>query len=110
MTQPLKYFKMFGAIVAFCLPLGCTSDTVSTQNEKIEQRLNSLQAQSQQLEETAFNVESQIDEIRRASPDTRGDEIEMLRIQFKELKATHEALQKEMLGLRQDLSLSHRDR
>ena len=110
MTQPLEYFKMIGAIVALCLPLGCTSNTTSTQHEKIEQRLNSLQVQSQQLEETAFNVESQIDEIRRASPDTRGDEIETLRIQFKELKSTHETLQKEMLGLQQDLSIGRRDR
>ena len=104
MTQPLKYFKMYNVIVALCLPLGCTSDTASPQREKIEQRLNALQAQSQQLEETAFDIESQIDEIRRASPDTRGDEVETLRIQFKELKSTHEALQKEMVGLRQDLS------
>ncbi len=105
MTQPLEYFKMFGAIVALCLPLGCTSDIASTQNQKIEQRLNSLQTQSQQLEETAFEIESQIDEIRRASPDTRSDEIETLHTQFKRLKSTHEALQKEMRGLRQELSI-----
>ena len=110
MTQPLEYFKMYSAIVALCLPLGCTSNADSTQNIKIEKRLNSLRTQSQQLEETAFNVESQIDEIRRASPDTRGDEVETLRLQFKELKSTHEALQKEMLGLRQDLSVHHLDR
>lgn len=105
MTHPLQYFKMCSAIVALCLPLGCINDTVSVQKEKIQQRLAILQSHSQTLEAQAFNIESQIDEIRRADAKTQDDELKILRLQFSELKATHKRLQLEMSGLRQDLKL-----
>lgn len=105
MTHPLQYFKMYGPIVALSLPLGCVSNTISPQNEQVELRLKTLQSYSQQLEAKALDIESQIDEIRRAPVDTHAREIETLHMQFKELKDTHERLQHEMLGLRQDLKV-----
>ena len=105
MTRPLQYFKMYGTIVALSLPLGCLNDTPSPTAERVERRLQKLQSQSQQLEAEAFAIESQIDEIRRASPDTQAEEIKELRVQFKALKTTHAILQQEMSGLRQDLTV-----
>ena len=105
MTHPLQYFKVYGTIVALSLPLGCVNNTVSPKIEEIELRLKTLQSHSQQLEAKALDIESQIDEIRRAPVDSHAREIETLHMQFKELKDTHEILQHEMSGLREDLKV-----
>ena len=107
MTHPLQYFKMYGIIVALSLPLGCLNSNTLPTSDRVEQRLKALQSQSQKLEAQAFDIESQIDEIRRASSGTQVEKIKELRLQFKALKTTHTKLQQEMSGLRQDLTVDH---
>ena len=75
---------MYGTIVALSLPLGCLNSSTLPTSDRVEQRLKA-QSQSQKLEAQAFDIESQIDEIRRASPDTQAEEIKE-RLQFKALK------------------------
>ena len=103
MTRPLQNFKIVLAIVALCLPLGCINDSPSPQMILLTQRLQTLQVQSKLLQEQALNVESQIDEVRRASTENKSAEIETLRAQFNTLKETHINMQQEMSALREHL-------
>ena len=103
MTRLLQNFKTLLAIVALCLPLGCINDSPSPQTVELTKRLRTLQVQSKLLEKQALNVESQIDEIRRASTKNKSAEIKTLRVQFNTLKETHDKMQQEMSGLRAHL-------
>ena len=103
MTHPAQNFKTLLVIVALCLPLGCSNDSSAPQTIQMTKHLQTLQVQSQILEEQALSIESQIDEIRRANTDTQSAEIKTLREQFNTLKETHDKMQQEMSTLREYL-------
>ena len=103
MTRLILFFKIMIAIVALCLPLGCGKDSPSPQITQMNKHLHTLQIESQRLEKQALDIESQIDEIRRASTETQSEKLETLRIQFNALKTTHQTLQQEMADLRKHI-------
>lgn len=102
MTQPFQYFNVFWVIVSLSLPLGCT-DTPSSQELIVYQQLQTLRKHSADLEAQAFQIESQIDEVRRATPDNWQAEVRTLQSQFETLKQTHLRLQQDMIQLRKAL-------
>ena len=77
MTHPAQNFKTLLVIVALCLPLGCSNDSSAPQTIQMTKHLQTLQVQSQILEEQALSIESQIDEIRRANTDTNPQRLKL---------------------------------
>ena len=102
MTQPFQYFNAFWLIVSLSLPFGC-ADEPSSQKDAVYQQLQTLRTHSENLEAQAFQIESQIDEVRRATPDKWQEEVRTLQSQFETLKQTHIRLQQEMIQLRKAL-------
>jgi len=102
MTQPFQYFNAFWLIVSLSLPCGCDGGP-SSQELIVHQQLQTLRTHSEHLEAQAFQIESQIDEVRRATPDNWQEEVRILQSQFKSLKQTHHTLQQEMVQLRKAL-------
>ena len=102
MTQPFQYFNALWLIVSFSLPFGC-DDAPSSQEVIVHQQLQTLRTHSEDLEAQAFQIESQIDEVRRATPDNWQEEVRTLQSQFETLKQTHIRLQQEMVQLRKAL-------
>ena len=107
MTHPLPDFKVFTAFVAICLltvtNTGCTERSKSSEATQVQNRLQTLSEQSRILEEQAFAIESQIDEIRRSDNSNQATEIEKLHTQFRMLKATHAKMEQQMVLLRKEL-------
>ena len=117
MTHPTTDFKYWLTIVA--LPLlfiglaYSVSDTSNSeyhstdQTVQIQQTLKEFQHQTLVIQQYALEIESQIDEVRRASPKEETEELSKLKAQFTELKKQHTLLEEHMQTLRKTLTVSN---
>jgi|GEM_PF-5278810 len=117
MTHPTTDFKYWLTIVALPLlfiGLACSvSDTSNSeyhstdQTVQIQQTLKGFQQQTLVIQQYALEIESQIDEVRRASPKEETEELSKLKAQFTELKKQHTLLEEHMQTLRKTLTVSN---
>lgn len=106
MTRHPTFYKPIGWIVTFFL-FGCDSDphphpTLSPAVQHQQQMLE----QSRRLEELAFQIESQIDELRRSTNDTREVNRQTLETQIAELQREHAELQHTFRQWKETLKVS----
>lgn len=104
MTRHPTFYKPIGWIVTFFL-LGCISDPTPTSSPTSLHQQQMLE-QSKRLEELAFQIESQIDELRRSTNDTREANRQTLEAQIAELQREHAALQHTFKQWKETLTVS----
>ena len=117
MTHPTTDFKYWLTIVALpplFIGLACSvSDTSNSENHltdqtvQIQQTLKQLQQETLVIQQYALEIESQIDEVRRATSKEQTKEITILKAQFTELQKQHTFLEEHMQTLRKTLTISN---
>lgn len=106
MTRHPTFYKKIIWIVTFLL-WGCgspASQKATTSSSSPHQQ--KMLEQSKKLENLAYQIESQIDEIRRANEDTKQEQREKLATQMTELQNEHAALQDIFQDWKESLKVS----
>ncbi len=108
MTHHKTYFKGNWTIVVYLwlMTLGFATGCNNASNQPsdaVDKHRSELYQQTQRLVQQAHQLESQIDEVRRANPDNQAIEIEQLKKQLSIIQVEQEKLNQEMEKLRQTL-------
>ena len=84
MTRFIQFYK-FPTLIFLVFTMGCNGESKYDQVPQSTINQQELLAETEILEQLAFEIESQIDELRRANTDNRSTERDKLRSQIHQL-------------------------